>query len=98
GMSRRGFVRVGPGTCACRMRTSRMYGADDDQSVYAESVASPGEPAHHETAGHRLLCLACGKVIEVGLAGLASLRCHACREAKASLDEELVDLLHEQYA
>jgi hypothetical protein len=80
------------------MRTSRTYGADDDQSAHAESVASLGEPTRSETARHRLLCLACGKAIEVGLAGVASLRCHACREAKATLDAELVDLLHQQYA
>jgi hypothetical protein len=80
------------------MRTSRTYGADDEERVYAESMASLAEPAHTGAARHLLRCLACGKVIEVGLAGLASLRCHACREAKACLDEELVDLLHQQYA
>jgi hypothetical protein len=53
--------------------------------------ATPG--SNRWTAVHAaptLICLSCGGELGPTLAGLASLRCHDCRDSGAPLDADLV--------
>ena len=80
------------------MRTGRTSGAARGSCAYGESMASFVESTPTSIDEEALRCLACGRAVEQGLAAAASLRCLACREAKAILDPELVDRLHRYVA